>query len=89
MSLRLRGCVLALALALAAPAYAQIDTAIKDIIDRAFERAHRILTRNRDALRHAATTLLEKETLVEADLAAVFGSIALPADEHEDMRGAA
>jgi cell division protease FtsH len=46
----------------------EIDTAVKDIVDRAFEKAERILTERRATLERGAQLLLQKETLVEDDL---------------------
>ena len=45
-----------------------IDQLVRWIVDRAFERAVAILTRNRTALEHAAKRLLEKETLDEHEV---------------------
>ena len=44
----------------------EIDCAVRQLLDRAFERASAILTRHRAALDETAAKLLEKETL-EAD----------------------
>ncbi|MCX7893286.1 MAG: AAA family ATPase, partial [Burkholderiales bacterium] len=46
----------------------EIDTAVKEIVDRAFARATQILTDCRDALERGAQLLLQKETLTEDDL---------------------
>jgi cell division protease FtsH len=45
-----------------------IDQLVRWIVDRAFERAVAILTRNRTALERAAKRLLEKETLDEHEV---------------------
>ena len=47
----------------------EIDIAVRDIVHAAFDRAVTILTRERDVLERGAKLLLEKETLVEAELA--------------------
>ena len=47
----------------------EIDIAVRDIVHTAFDRAVVILTRERDVLERGAKLLLEKETLVEAELA--------------------
>jgi cell division protease FtsH len=47
----------------------EIDVAVRDIIDAAYEKALDILKRERSPLERWAQRLLEKETLVEADLA--------------------
>ena len=45
-----------------------IDHALHDLMQRAFDRATSILTRNRDLLEKTAQILLEKETLEKDDL---------------------
>jgi cell division protease FtsH len=47
----------------------EIDVAVRDFVDAAFDRAVAILTRERDTLERGAKLLLEKETLVEVELA--------------------
>jgi cell division protease FtsH len=46
----------------------EIDTAVKEIVDRAFDKAVRILTDRRATLERGAQSLLQKETLAEDDL---------------------
>jgi cell division protease FtsH len=46
----------------------EIDTAVKDIVDRAFAKAAKILTERRAVLERGAQLLLQKETLTEDDL---------------------
>lgn len=46
-----------------------IDHALHDLMQRAFDRATSILTRNRDVLERTAQVLLEKETLEKGELA--------------------
>ena len=48
----------------------EIDTAVREIVKGAFERAVEILTRRRAILDRGAQMLLQKETLVEEDLEA-------------------
>lgn len=46
----------------------EIDCAIRELVDQAFQRATRILQRNRTALEAGATQLLQRETLTENEL---------------------
>jgi cell division protease FtsH len=59
-----------------------IDHALRDLTERAFERAVVILTRNREVLESAAQVLLQKETLENDDLDALRAQIIpeVPAD---------
>jgi len=50
-----------------------IDAAVRALVDQAFASALDILQRNRDVLERSAKLLLEKETLDEAQLKALFG----------------
>ena len=52
-----------------------IDHALHDLMQRAFDRATSILTRNRDLLERTAQILLEKETLEKDDLQRLRGQI--------------
>jgi cell division protease FtsH len=54
----------------------EIDVAIRRIVEAQFRRAREILARNRPLLEEAARTLLAKETLSDAELAAVLGRVA-------------
>ena len=47
----------------------EIDRAVRDMVDQAFDKATAVLTRNRAVLEQGAQLLLEKETLIEEDLA--------------------
>lgn len=47
---------------------ARIDQAIRDIVMNGFDRAFRILERNRDVLESCARELLARETLAEGDI---------------------
>ena len=49
----------------------EIDVAVRDIVSAAHEKALAILRREKSTLERGALLLLEKETLVEADLAAL------------------
>ncbi len=46
----------------------EIDVAVRQLIDEAFERASGILSRHRDVLEETAQKLLKQETLSEAEL---------------------
>jgi cell division protease FtsH len=46
----------------------EIDVAVREIVDRAYAKALGILKRERAALERWSQKLLDKETLVEADL---------------------
>jgi cell division protease FtsH len=46
----------------------EIDTAVKELVDRAFAKALKILTDRRAVLERGAQLLLQKETLTEEDL---------------------
>jgi cell division protease FtsH len=46
----------------------EIDSAVREIVDQAFEKALAILRAKRPLLERTATALLEKETLTESDL---------------------
>jgi cell division protease FtsH len=50
-----------------------IDHAVRNIVNAAFDKAQAILTEGRETLERGARQLLEKETLAEADLRALFG----------------
>ncbi len=53
----------------------EIDRAVSDIAQMAFGRAKRILSRNRTVLEDGARVLLQKETLSEADIGALAGTL--------------
>jgi cell division protease FtsH len=53
----------------------EIDLALRDMVASAFARARAILLRNRSVLDAGAKTLLERETLADADLAAILGTV--------------
>ncbi|OFX22674.1 MAG: cell division protein FtsH [Anaeromyxobacter sp. RBG_16_69_14] len=53
----------------------EIDCAARAIVDQAFRHAREVLERNRHALQEAAAALFEKETVTEAELAALFTSL--------------
>jgi cell division protease FtsH len=52
-----------------------IDAAVRGLVDQAFAAALDILQRDRDVLERSATLLLEKETLDEAQLKALFARL--------------
>ncbi len=53
----------------------EIDMAVRDLVETAFQRARQLLLRNRDLLDAGARQLLERETLADDDLAAVLGKV--------------
>jgi cell division protease FtsH len=53
----------------------EIDVAVREIVQGAFERARGILIRNRPLLDESARSLLAKETLADGELAAVLGKV--------------
>jgi cell division protease FtsH len=53
----------------------EIDMAVRDLVDGAFQRARLLLVQNRDLLVEGARRLLEKETLSDAELAEVLGRV--------------
>jgi cell division protease FtsH len=54
---------------------AAIDEEVKRMVDEAFERTVGLLTERRELLERTARKLLEKETLDEADLAALSSAV--------------
>ncbi len=50
----------------------EIDTAVRDLVKKAFDQAHSMLAKNRQVLEAGATELLEKETLGESELKEIF-----------------
>jgi cell division protease FtsH len=57
----------------------EIDAAVKELVDRAFAQAVRILTERRAVLERGAQLLLQKETLNEDDLKALQAAAATSA----------
>ena len=57
----------------------EIDCAIRSLVDAAFVRARAVLAANRPTLEKAASLLLARETLTEADLRPLFAELAPPA----------
>jgi cell division protease FtsH len=53
----------------------EIDNAIRELVDASFQRARRLLLRNRDLLQEGARRLLAQETLAATDLASVLGQV--------------
>src|SRR5215211_3523852 len=59
----------------------EIDTVVKKIVDEAFQRTVNLLRGQRDVLERGARLLLERETLDEADLAALLRKEPVPVAE--------
>jgi cell division protease FtsH len=55
----------------------EIDVAVHDIVQKAFEKAVSILQRERATLERGAQMLLEKETLAEKELAGLKAALAV------------
>ncbi|HEX9398946.1 MAG TPA: ATP-dependent zinc metalloprotease FtsH [Anaeromyxobacter sp.] len=53
----------------------EIDVAVREIVESAFGRARAVLARNRTLLDESARALLEKETLADAELAALLEKV--------------
>jgi cell division protease FtsH len=53
----------------------EIDCAVRKIVDSAYNRAIKILAANRGLLEEGSKQLLEKETLPEQDLKALFSRV--------------
>ena len=53
----------------------EIDLAVRDLVDGAFQRARAILERNAPLLREGAGTLLSRETLAGEGLAALLAGV--------------
>jgi cell division protease FtsH len=51
----------------------EIDTEVREIIKRAYERAHKLLAENRDILVRVSELLIEKETIEGEELERSFG----------------
>jgi cell division protease FtsH len=61
----------------------EIDNAVRDLVDGAFQRARGLLAANRELLVEGSRQLLEQETLSEGALAAVLGKVRV-----EELRAA-
>ncbi len=59
----------------------EIDGAVRNLVETAFQRAREILTRNRAVLERGANELLARETLGSAEIAALAAEL-----EHGDRR---
>ncbi len=57
---------------------AKIDSEVREIIDRAFERAREALTTHRDVLDRLAVLLVEKETIESEEFEALFDGVLPP-----------
>ena len=53
----------------------EIDSAVRELLQAAFEQARAILSANREALETGAKELLANEKLDEAELAAIFSQM--------------
>ncbi len=53
----------------------EIDVAVREMVEGAFERARGVLSRNRPLLDESAKALLAQETLSDKDLAALLGRV--------------
>jgi len=53
----------------------EIDMAVRDLVDSAFQRARLLLLRNRDLLTTAAKDLLEKESLADGELSTLLAKV--------------
>ncbi len=53
----------------------EIDVAVRELVESAFERARAILVRNRALLDESARSLLERETLADPELTALLGKV--------------
>jgi len=67
----------------------EIDTAVRQIVKEAFERATAALTSHRSVLERGAQALLEKETLVEEDLEVFRREIAADGSQDAERKLAA
>jgi cell division protease FtsH len=65
----------------------EIDVAVREIVQAAFERARGVLGQNRALLDESARALLAKETLADGELQAVLGKV-LPEDRRVAAAGA-
>ena len=65
-----------------------IDVAVRRLVDAAFERASRLLTRHRAILETAAEALLRQETFERADLDAVRAQLAASSEAAGQQRAA-
>jgi ATP-dependent Zn protease len=64
-----------------------IDDAVTEIVAAAFQRALALLARNREVLERAAALLLERETLVEAELRGLAAQLAPAISAHGGGHG--
>ena len=53
----------------------EIDVAVRELVEGAFQRARAVLVRNRSLLEQSASRLLEHETLADGDLVEVLGQV--------------
>jgi cell division protease FtsH len=53
----------------------EIDVAVRELVEAAFQRARGVLQKNRPLLEESARALLQRETLADAELGAVLGKV--------------
>jgi len=59
----------------------EIDTAVRDLVQKAFLQARGMLEKNRQVLEESAIELLQKETLGEVELKRIFARFQSPGGE--------
>jgi len=64
---------------------AQIDEAVREIVDESYDRARTMLTENREALDHLVEHLLERETLDQHEVEAIIETGQLPEQEADEQ----
>jgi cell division protease FtsH len=68
---------------------AKIDAEVREIIDRAYDRAREALTTHRDVLDRLAARLIEKETIEHEEFEALFEGVLPPRTTGSTPRRAA
>jgi cell division protease FtsH len=68
---------------------AKIDAEVREIIDRAYERARETLTAQREVLNKLAALLIEKETIEHDEFESLFEGVLPPRDSGPSRRAAA
>jgi cell division protease FtsH len=68
---------------------ARIDAEVREIIDRAFDRATEALTQHREVLDRLAALLMERETIEHDEFEALFEGVLPPRDTSPTPRRAA
>lgn len=62
-----------------------IDEEVRELVEKAYARAKKILTENRDKLERLASLLLEKEVLFREDLETIFGKRPFSSEEEKHL----